>query len=141
MTNIEDKKKAEIEMLKQDNDTNNIINLEDLILEGANTKIPITFDYPLPTGEIQKVGAMIRPLTATEWNTCSMKAIKQEKTMAVEVVKIGLMGNDGTPIKAELIEKMNVGVINGLFNKISEISGIQEDEEEQAKMIKEIMGF
>lgn len=135
---IEEIEQKELEKLSKNEE---IFNLEDLILDGIDNKIPITFDYPLPNGSVKKMGAMIRPLTASEWNTCSMKAIRQNKSMAVEVVKLSLMGTNGETIKNELIEKMPVGVITGLFDKISEISGIKNNEEEQNKLIMDMMGF
>ncbi len=138
---IEQKQLEEIENLQKDYDTNDIIDLEDLLLEGIDTRVPIVFDFPLPNGTTRKVGAMIRPLTASEWNTCSLKLARQQKSMAEEVVKIGLLDKEGKPLSNKLIEQLPTGVTTELFDEIAKISGVKADKEEQLELVKEMMGF
>ena len=139
--NIEEKQKAELEKLQQDYDVTEIIDLEDLLLEGIEAKVPILIDFPMPDGTSKKVGAMIRPLTASEWNTCSLKLARQQKSMAEEVVKIGLLDKEGNPMPKRLIEQLPTGVTTEIYDEIAKISGVKEDKEGQLELVKEMMGF
>ena len=44
-----------------------IFNLESLITDGADARVPIEIDFPTKNGK-KKAAAMIRPLTNVEWN-------------------------------------------------------------------------
>lgn len=138
---INEKKEEEIKKLQEDSDNREVIDLEDLLLEGIEAKIPIVIDFPMPDGTFKKVGAMIRPLTASEWNTCSLKLARQGKSMAEEVVKLGLLDKEGKNIPKRLIEQLPSGVTTAIFEEIAKASGIKQNKEEQLELVKEMMGF
>ena len=58
-----------------------------------------------------------------------------------EIVKKGLLTKNNEHYPAEIVEKLPVGVINELAAEICEVSGIQQNEQDNTKLIKEMMGF
>ena len=129
------KKNKELE-IKQD-----IVNIEDLILDGSEVNVPITFDLPTIKGLI-KVSAMIRPLTTPEWETATNKSIKNNNQgFTLEILRKGLLNSDGEELDKNIINKMPIGVVNELYLQIADISGVKEDKEEQYRLTKELMGF
>ena len=58
-----------------------------------------------------------------------------------EIVKLGLCKKNGEPYPEDIVEKLPAGVINKLTEKICEVSGIQQDKEKNAELIREMMGF
>lgn len=131
------KKELEIEELTK---TDEVTNLESLITEGANLQIPITFNYPTQDG-IVKVSAIIRPLTSAEWEEATNYAIKHKKEFSLKILEKGLLNNDGEPLPFELLQKMPVGVVNELYLRIGDVSGVKQNKEEQYELTKELMGF
>lgn len=114
-----------------------VADLETLIVDGANTKVPIEITY-----NNQRFGVMIRPLTNVEWNTAIQKSMQNKTTTnEVELLKIGLYKKDGTPFPKELIHKLPAGISSELMKKIAEISGVKINTKENMEMVKEMMGF
>ena len=132
---IIEKKLEEIEKLSQDEE---LFDLEQLITAGKDVKIPITFIYP---NTDKKVGAFIRPLSSNEWNNCMRKMVKFKTSFQLEIVKVGLLNMKEEPIPAKLIEVMPQGVINEIYNKIAEASGVHESTEDMIEASKKLMGF
>ena len=58
-----------------------------------------------------------------------------------EIVKEGLCTKNGDPFPADVVEKLPVGVIVKLAEKICEVSGITPSGEDQSKLVREVMGF
>ena len=116
------------------------ISLESLIVEGENLQIPITFKYPTKNG-LTDVSAIIRPLTSSEWEEATNYSLKTKKDFALQIVKRGFLNIDGEEIPLELLRKMPAGVINELYTRIGDISGVKQDKKEQYELTKELMGF
>lgn len=128
-------KQQEIERLSVEE--KEVIDLEQLITDGVNAKIPIEITYNNKT-----FGVMVRPLTNVEWNNALQKSIHNKKTTnEVELLKIGLYKTDGTKFPAELIEQIPAGISSELMKKIAEISGIKLNTKENMELVKEMMGF
>lgn len=135
MTNkVEELKEQEI------NELNETLTLESLITEGAELQIPITFDFPTKNG-MKKASAIIRPLTASEWENAQNYAIKNKKDFTLKILEKGLLNNDGKPLDFKLIKMMPFGVANELYTRIADVSGVKENREEQYELTKELMGF
>ena len=117
-----------------------VFTLESLITEGADLQIPITFNYPTKNG-LKKVSAIIRPLTSAEWEECTNYAIRNKKDFAIKVLEKGLLNDDGKTIPVELLKQMPVGVVNELYTRIGDISGVKQDKQEQYELTKELLGF
>lgn len=130
------KKEKEIEELQN----GDVLSLETLITEGTELRIPITFDFPTQNG-LKKASAIIRPLTAVEWENAQNYAIKHKRDFAVKILEKGLLNDDGKELPYELIRKLPFGVVNEIYRRIADVSGVKENREEQFELTKELMGF
>ena len=133
-----DKMEEEIEKLSHDAE---LFDLESLITDGKDAKIPIEITFPKPdgTGEV-KATAMIRPLTNIEVNRLGLNK-NIDTTYELELLRTGLYTSKGEQFPDELINKIPSGVVNELAKEISRVSGIQINNEENMKLAKEMMGF
>lgn len=133
-----DKKAEELIKLSEEEE---VFNLESLITDGADARIPIEIDFPTKNGK-KKAAAMIRPLTNVEWNNALRIARKNfTTTNEIELLKMALYTKEGEPFPKELVEKLPNGVVMKLVQTLGEISGI-EVTEENMKMAKEMLaGF
>ena len=131
-----------IENNEIETEENTVYDLEKLILDGENAKIPVEISYPTTDGKSVKVGAMLKPLTDVETNN-AMRAVKKNKdtTFRIEVLKRGLYTADGKPFPAKLIKIMYSGVSAQLADKLTELSGVQVDKEQQEKLVDDLLGF
>lgn len=136
MANIEELKAMEMEALSQEE----TVSLESLITEGADLRIPITFDFPTANG-MKKASAIIRPLTTVEWENAQNYAIQHKKDFFIKILEKGLLNNDGEPLPFELIKKMPMGVATEIYKRIADVSGVKQNEEEQYKLTKDLLGF
>ena len=122
-----------------------IFDLERLIVDGADARIPVEVDFPVYNdGELEykRYGVMIRPLKSSELNNATQVGLRFDDTdVNTEIVKLGLCRKDGSPYDPDVVEKLPAGVINKLTEKICEVSGIQQDKEKNAELIREMMGF
>lgn len=131
------KQEKELEYLSQEEE---IYDLDVLILEGKDTKIDITVDFPTKNG-IKKVGAQIRPVTIEEWNK-SVLTFKRKKTDLTNLILSKcLFKRDGSEFPKDLISSMPGGVADNIFKLICKVSGIKQDEAEQKELVKELVGF
>lgn len=114
-----------------------VMNLESLITGGINAIIPITISY---MG--QDFSANIRPINAIENNEVTQKYINKRESVTLNTVKKCLLKDDGKNYTITELEKIPAGVIQNIYNKIQEISGIENTtSEDDMKMIRELMGF
>lgn len=114
-----------------------VMNLESLITGGIDAIIPITITY---MG--QDFSANIRPINAIENNEVTQKYINKRESVILNTVKKCLLKDDGKNYTITELEKIPVGVIQNIYNKIQEISGIENTtSEDDMKMIRELMGF
>ena len=134
MVDVEQLKKEEIEELTKP------VTLEALILEGVETKVPVTVDFPTKDG-IVPVTCIIRPLTSSEWENATNYAMKNKKDFILKILEKGVLNDDGEPLGFELLSKMPMGVVTELYKYIADISGVKENKEEQYKLTRELMGF
>lgn len=129
-------------MAKKDKNTEaqELFDLETLILEGAETRIPITFDFPTQNGIVQ-TSAMIRPVSNTEWNNAITTARQDLPRFTVLILQKGLLTSNGEQLSEELLGKIPQGVADQLVRQIQDLSGIKQNKEEQYELTKELMGF
>ena len=133
-------------MAKQENKTEEqeLFDLETLIIEGTETKIPVTFDFPVNrNGEfkIVKTSAMIRPISNSEWNNCISMAKNDLSRFATLILQRGLLSANGNELSEDLVGKITQGVADELVKQIQDLSGIKQNKEEQYELTKELMGF
>lgn len=114
-----------------------VMNLESLITGGIDAVIPITITY---MG--QDFSTNIRPINAIENNEVTQKYINKRESVILNTVKKCLLKDDGKNYTIAELEKIPVGVIQNIYNKIQEISGIENTtSEDDMKMVRELMGF
>lgn len=136
MANTKELQEEELKSLTETED----VSLEALITEGANLQIPITFNYPSKKGIVER-SAIIRPLTSAEWEECTNYALKHKKGFALKILEKGFLNSDGEPLTMDLLKLMPSGVVNELYTRIADVSGVKQDKEEQYQLTKELMGF
>lgn len=114
-----------------------IMNLESLIVGGIDTVIPITIKY---MG--QPFTANVRPINSIEHNKVVNKYLNNKESITFNTVKLCLLKDDGSTYKLNELEKIPAGIIDKLYTKIQEISGIENTlSEEESKLVRELMGF
>lgn len=135
MVSVEELKNKEIEQLTE-NDLE-IFELETLIANGVEEKVPIELEYKGKT-----FGAMIRPVNSIEWNNAVAITNRNSGTNnEIELCKIALYNTDGTPFNKDLINKLPAGIISSIAKEIASISGINFNSEENLKLVRKLMGF
>ena len=144
MVDVDELKQKELENIKnQDNtSTDEVYDLESLILDGAKAKIPIIVDYPLPDGSTQELGLKLKPLTDVEVNN-AMRALKNNPNTSfrIEYLKRGLYTKDDEPFPQHLLKEMHTGVVGELCIKLMDISGIKTNKEAQQEIMDKLLGF
>ena len=121
-----------------------VFDLEALITDGADARVPIRITFPKqePDGTIRMVqaGAMIRPLTNVEWNNATRKKKNNNSTTdEVELLKKALYTMKGEQMPPEIVEKIPNGVTIELVKEVARISGV--DIEANLKLAREMVGF
>lgn len=130
---IEDLQNKELESLNEEE----LFDLESLITEGANAKVPVKISY----GD-KSFGATLRPLTNVEWNNATRKSMKNVNTTSeLELLKVGLTSKDDKPIPVDILVQLPTGVITELAKKLADISGVKLDKKENIELAKTLMGF
>ena len=135
---IRDVMNDEIEKLSEEEE---LFDLETLILDGVDSKIPIIIDFPTTTG-YKKVAAMVKPLTSPQWDSAVKLSRKiRDSTAEIEVLKLGLLDKNGEPFSYDLILKMPNGVVQEIFKKIADVSGVKLTLDGNEEIIDRLMGF
>lgn len=139
MPDINELREKELKSLTQEEEE--IFELETLITDGADARIPVIISYPRPDGRIVKGAVLIRPLTNVEWNNAVRFQRKPGDTTTneVELLKLALYTKDGKQFPPELVEKLPNGVVLELVKEVSKASGI--DWEENIRLAQKMMGF
>ena len=137
MSDIDKLQKEEIEELSHED---KIMELDQLITEGVNAKLPFTFIYP---NTDKKVGVMVRPLSTNEYQSAIIKSKKLKTNFLTELCKIGLYKLDGSEFPKDKIDDLPAGVVTIICNELARISGIDllENTEVNQSMIDDFMGF
>ena len=144
MVDVDELKQNEVnELTNVDTDFDDeIYDLESLILDGTDTRVPVIITYPKEDGTLVKASAKIRPVTNAEWNYAIKAGMKNDKfSSELEVVTNCLYTKDEKPFPRKLISSLPSGVVTELANEIVRISGINVKQEDGLKMAKELMGF
>ena len=135
---IEDVKQKELEHLQQEEE---IFELDQVITEGVNAKIPFTFTYPNTT---KKVGVMVRPLSTNEYQKAVLTSRRLKTNFLLELAKLGVYKMDESKFPEELIMDLPAGVITRITNEINRISGVDlvdGSEEMQQQLLEDLMEF
>lgn len=135
---VEKEKQKELEHLQQEDE---IFELDQIITEGTNAKIPFTFIYPNTT---KKVGVLIRPLSTNEYQNAILKSKRLKNNLLIELAKLGVYKLDESKFPENLLLELPAGVITKITNEINRISGVElmdASEDAQQQIFDDLMGF
>lgn len=134
MTDIKKLQEEELNSLSVDTE---VLDLESLITDGVNAKVPVEITYKGKT-----YGAILKPLTNPEWNNATRIGLGNTKSSSeLELLKRGLYTKNDKKFPAEIIEKLPAGVVMELAKELARISGISINVEDNVKLAKEMLGF
>lgn len=111
-----------------------LFDLETLITEGVDARVPIEIEFP----DGRKAAAQIRPISTAEFQTIYNG---DTSNILVNILETSLMNKKGEPLPRNLIEAMPIGLPTKLVQQIFDISGIEVDEEENKKLARELELF
>ena len=122
------------------------LDLESLIVDGANARIPIEVEFPIyhedGTLTYETRGAVIKPLKSHELTNASQIGLRlDDSDVNTEIVKAGLCRKDGSAYPPGVVESFPAGVISALANKILDVSGVKPDKKAAEEYMKMIAGF
>ena len=126
---------------KEKSQETEIFELDQIITEGVNAKIPFTFIYP---NTDKNVGVLVRPLSTNEYQKAILKSKKLKTNFLVELAKLGVYKMDESKIPDEIINDLPAGVVTIITNEINRISGVglvDDSGEAQQQLFDELMGF
>lgn len=124
---------TELEIAQNNND-DTFFDLETLITEGTESRVPIEIEFP----DGRKAQALIRPITTGEFQTVYNGNAAE---LLVNVLATSLMNKNGNSIDSSLIKKMPVGLPAQIVQQIFEISGIKTNPEDAEKLKEELELF
>ena len=116
------------------NSEEQIYDIEQLITEGIDARVPIEIDFP----NGKKAAAMIRPLSTSEFKTIYSG---DASNILVSILEKGLMNKNGEALSHDLIEAMPIGLPAGIIKQIFEISGVETNEEDTNELINNLNLF
>ncbi len=135
---IEEEKQKELANLQQEDE---IFELDQIITEGINAKIPFTFTYPNTN---KKVGVLVRPLSTNEYQNAILTSRRLKTNFLIEIAKLGVYKMDESEFPDDLIMELPAGVITRITNEINRISGVElmeGSEDVQQQLFDDLMGF
>lgn len=111
-----------------------LFDLETLITEGTDSRIPITIEFP----NGKKAAAMIRPISTSEFQTIYKG---DASNILINILETGLMNKKGESLPRNLIGAMPVGLPAKIVKQIFDISGIEFDEKEAQELAEKLELF
>ena len=135
---VEEEKQKELAHLQQEDE---IFELDQIITEGTNAKIPFTFTYPNTN---KKVGVLVRPLSTNEYQNAILTSRRIKTNFLIEIAKLGVYKMDESEFPVDLIMELPAGVITRITNEINRISGVElmeGSEDVQQQLFDDLMGF
>jgi len=135
---VEKEKQKELEHLQQEDE---IFELDQVITEGTNAKIPFTFVYPNTN---KKVGVLVRPLSTNEYQNAILSSKRLKTNLLIELAKLGVYKLDESKFPEDILMELPAGVITKITNEINRLSGVElmnVPEDTQQQIFDDLMGF
>lgn len=105
------------------------VGLEDLIILGEEKKIPIHIVYPKGDGSKAKAKALVRQLTLEELDLIQVNR-RGLGDMNRNLLRIAFFKSTGEPFSDKELNKLPLGVVNAVTEKILELSGVNVDQKQ-----------
>ena len=110
--------------------------LEMLITEGTDAKVPITIEFP----NGKKAKALIKPVLAEDLKIIGFNFDNPFAVMT-EVLKISLFNSNGEPLPEKMIDGLPAGLPIKISTEIFKISGIETNPENTQQMKEDLESF
>ena len=113
--------------------------IENLITAGIDTIVPITVSYL-----DEEYAVDIKPLSTNQMNQINVHFMRSNQTanMSLQICLKGMIKSDGTNYKEEELLRLPSGVVDVIAKEIGIVSGtVRENDPEQQKLIREMLGF
>jgi len=124
----------ELEIAETNNDTNEFFDLETLITEGVDARVPIEVEFP----NGKKAQALIKPISTGEFQSIYNGNVAE---LLINVLSHSLMTKEGKSLSPTLIEAMPVGLPAKIVEQVFKISGIETNPEDAEKLKEELELF
>ena len=124
--------KEELEFNKEEE----YFDLEELITEGTDAKVPITIEFP----DGRKSKALIKPLLAEDMKKVSFNQVNPYKMM-ITVLKMCLLNSKGEPLPNGLINALPANLPMEICEEIFKISGIETNPEDAGQLKQYLESF
>ena len=121
MSNIEDLKKEELINLQAEE-----VPLEDLIVMGADKKIPIHIEYP-QGDNIIRTKCLVKQLTIKQLKNINITP-NSDVTEVLPILAKSMCKQNGENFTTDELSLLPIGVLKAILTKIFELSGIDEKE-------------
>lgn len=100
------------------------LNLEDLIILGDDSKIPIRITFPKADGTSVEAKALVKQLKVQELENIKVKRDNAWK-YSIAVLEKSLFKQDGTSFNTREIRALPLGVADAIAKKVMELSGVE----------------
>lgn len=127
-------KMNEINIAETNNNTDDFFDLETLIAEGVDARVPIEVEFP----NGKKAQALIKPISTGEFSTIYNGNAAE---LLINVLKHSLMNKNGELLNPSLIVAMPVGLPAKIVQQIFKISGIETNPDDAEKLKDELELF
>lgn len=118
------------------NNNEEFFDLEELITEGTDAKVPITIEFP----NGKKAKALIKPVLAEDLKRISFN-YDDPFEMMTEILKISLLNSNGEPLPDKLVDGLPAGLPIKIAEEIFEISGIETNPEDAGQLKEDLESF
>ena len=125
-----------MEKLKFSKNEDEFFDLETLITEGTEAKVPIVIEFP----NGKKAKALIRPVLAEDLKIIGFNFDNPFAVMT-EVLKIALLNSNGEPLPEKLVDGLPAGLPIKIAKQIFEISGIETKPEDAGQLKEDLESF
>lgn len=110
--------------------------LETLITEGAEARVPIVIEFP----NGKKAKALIKPVLAEDLKIIGFN-FDNPFAIMTEILKIALLNSNGEPLPDKLIDGLPAGLPVKIAGEIFEISGIETNPEDAEQLKEDLQSF
>lgn len=118
------------------NNDDEYFDLETLITEGTEARVPIKIEFP----NGKKAKALIRPVLAEDLKIIGFNFDNPFAVMT-EVLKISLLKSNGESLPAKLVDALPAGLPIKIAQQIFEISGIETNPEDAGQLQEDLESF
>ena len=118
------------------NNDEEFFDLEALITEGTDAKVPITIEFP----NGKKAKALIRPVLAEDLKIIGFNFDNPFAVMT-EILKIALLNSNGEPLPEKLVDGLPAGLPIKISQEIFKISGIETNPEDTGQLKEDLESF